>query len=62
MSLIIEKKQEATEANRWFKLHDIQSFIVDDVDVFVVVGDGFEIQISPAEISYRAELFRDNKE
>lgn len=61
MNTLIEQKQEAVEANEWFKSHDIQSFIVDDTDVFIVVGDGFEIQISPAEVSYRAELFR-NKE
>ena len=62
MSLIIDKKKEAIEADKWFQLHDIQSFIFDDVDVYVVVDHGFEIQISPAEVSYRAELFRNNKE
>ena len=61
MSLMIEKKQEAVEANEWFKSEDIQSFIDDDTSVYVVVGDGFEIQISPAEVSYRAELFRNSK-
>ena len=62
MRTLIEQKQEAVEANEWFKSEDIQSFIDDDTSVYVVVGDGFEIQISPAEISYRAELFRNNKD
>jgi len=62
MRTLIEQKQEAIEANEWFKLQDIQSFICDETSVYVVVGDEFEIQISPAEISHRAELFRDYKE
>jgi uncharacterized protein YrrD len=61
MMTLREQRQEAFEANEWFKLQDIQSFIDDDISVYIVVGDGFEIQISSAEISYRAELFRNYK-
>lgn len=59
---LIVRKKEAAEANEWFRSKDIQSFVDYDTSVYIVVGDGFEIQISPAETSYRAELFRNNKE
>lgn len=52
------KIQELNDANEWFKLHDIQSFIDDDNSLYVVVGDGFEIQLSSSEVSYRAELLK----
>ena len=55
----MEQKQEVKEANNWFKLHDIQSFIYDNT-VYIVAGQGFEVQISTAEIAYRAQLYRDN--
>lgn len=57
-----EQIQEALEARDWFRSEDIESFVDDDTSVYVVVGDGFEVQISPAEVSYRAELFRNNKD
>jgi hypothetical protein len=49
--------KELKRANEWFKMHDIQSFIDDDNSLYIVVGDGFEIQLSPSEVSYRAQLF-----
>ena len=49
--------KELKFANEWFKLHDIQSFIDDENYLFIVAGNGFEIQLSSAEISYRAQLF-----
>ena len=41
------------------ELHDIQSFIVDDVDVFVVVLMDLRFRYHQREIK-QAELFRDN--
>ena len=49
--------KELKFANEWFKLHDIQSFIDDENYLFIVAGNGFEIQLSSVEISYRAQLF-----
>lgn len=62
MRTLNEQIQEALEARDWFRSEDIESFVDDDTSVYVVVGDGFEVQISPAEVSYRAELFRNNKD
>lgn len=58
MRTLIEQNQETLEANEWFKLQDIPTFIDSDDTLYIEVGDGFEIQISTAEVSYRAELFR----
>lgn len=44
-------------AEEWFKLHDIPT-IVDDLSIYVKVDHDFEIQISTAEIEYRAELYK----
>lgn len=62
MRTLNEQIQEALEARDWFRSEDIESFVDDNTSVYVVVGDGFEVQISPAEVSYRAELFRNNKD
>ena len=51
------KIQQLNDANEWFKLHDIQSFVYDD-SLYVVVGDGFEVQLSSSEVSYRAGLLK----
>lgn len=44
-------------AEEWFKLHDIPTTIVDG-SIYVQVQDGFELQVSAAEIGYRAELYK----
>ena len=44
-------------AEEWFKLHDIPT-IVDDGSIYVQVQDGFELQLSTAEVEYRAELYK----
>jgi hypothetical protein len=43
-------------AEKWFQLHDIPT-IVDDGSIYVQVQDGFELQLSTAEVEYRAELY-----
>lgn len=45
-------------AEEWFKLHDIPTTI-DDGSIYVQVQDGFELQLSKAEIEYRAELYKE---
>ena len=47
-------------AEEWFKLHDIPT-IVDDGSIYVQVQDGFELQLSTAEVEYRAELYLTNR-
>ena len=44
-------------AEKWFQLHDIPT-IVDDGSIYVQVQDGFELQLSTAEVEYRAELYK----
>ena len=45
-------------AEEWFKLHDIPTTI-DDGSIYVQVQDGFELQLSTAEVEYRAELYKE---
>lgn len=45
-------------AEEWFKLHDIPT-IIDDGSICVQVQDGFELQLSTAEVEYRAELYKE---
>lgn len=42
-------------ADRWFRLHDIPTAIVDDT--MYVATDGFEFEISQEEIEQRAEIY-----
>ena len=44
------------QAEKWFKLHDIECFI-DDTSVYVDAGFDVCVQISTAEMEYRAELY-----
>ena len=46
-------------AEEWFKLHDIPTTI-DDGSIYVKVGIGgdYEVQLSTAEVEYRAELYK----
>jgi len=48
--------EKLEQAEEWFKLHDIPT-IVDDGSIYVQTQDGFELQLSTAEIEYRAELY-----
>jgi hypothetical protein len=48
--------EKLEQAEGWFKLHDIPT-IVDDGSIYVQTDDGFELQLSTAEIEYRAELY-----
>jgi len=43
-------------ADKWFQLHNIPT-IVDDVSLYVEVEHGFKLQLSTAEVEYRAELY-----
>ncbi len=45
-------------AEEWFKLHDIPTTI-DDGSMYVQVQDGFELQLSTAEVEYRADLYKE---
>ncbi len=56
------KKQDLIDANEWFKVHNIQSFIHRNNTLYVVVDYDFELQLSNAETLYRAEEFRRLKE
>ena len=44
-------------AEEWFKLHEIPT-IVDDGSIYVKVDHDFELQLSTAEVEYRAELYK----
>ena len=50
-------KESYEEANKWFALHDIPSFVDDESSLYITVG-GFEIQVSTSEVLYRAEEYR----
>jgi hypothetical protein len=54
------EKEILEYANQWFKLHGIPTFI-DDGSMYVQVSDGFELQLSTSEISYRAQLFLESE-
>ena len=43
-------------AKKWFKLHDIPT-IIDDGSIYVITDGHFELQLSMAEVKYRAELY-----
>ena len=44
-------------AEKWFQLHDIPT-TVDDGSIYVKLDNDFiELQISTAEVEYRAELY-----
>lgn len=47
-------------AEKWFKLHDIPT-IVDDGSIYVKVDHEFELQLSTAEVEYRAELYLESE-
>jgi len=46
-------------AKKWFELNNIKSF-VDDGSLYITI-DSFDIQVSTAEMNYRAELFLESE-
>jgi len=46
---------------KWFESEDIMAF-QDDKSIYVVAGEHFEVEITPAEVSYRAELYKSTME
>ena len=46
---------------KWFESEDIMAF-QDDKSIYVVAGAHFEVEITPAEVSYRAELYKSTME
>lgn len=51
-------KNTLKHALKWFEIHDINAF-QDDGSIYINIDGHFELQISNAEIEYRANL---NKE
>jgi len=51
---------ETQQAIRWFKENCCHAY-EDDDSVYIEVGGEYEIQISPSEVSYRAELYREEE-
>lgn len=47
-------------AEKWFRLHDIPT-VVDDGSIYVQVDCGFELQLSKAEVTYRADLYLESE-
>lgn len=46
---------------KWFQLHDINAFEHDN-SIYIVEGAGFELQLSSAEVAYRADLYKSTME
>lgn len=46
-------------AKKWFDLNNVQTFI-DDSSLYITI-DTFDIQLSTAEVNYRAELFLESE-
>lgn len=47
-------------AEKWFKLQDIPT-IIDDGSIYVITDGHFELQLSMAEVKYRAELYLESE-
>ena len=43
-------------ADKWFELHQIISFIHNE-SLYLDVGQGLEVELSEAEVEYRAKLY-----
>ena len=54
----MENKEEIELALKWFEENDVTAY-EDGGSVYVVAGRDADVQISTAEISYRAELQTD---
>lgn len=53
-----DKMKTINYAEEWFKLHDIPTTI-DDGSIYIQTQDGFELQLSIAEVEYRADLYKE---
>ena len=49
-------KKHTNQAEEWFKLHDILTF-VDGSNTYISVGD-FEFKLCNSEVRYRAEQYK----
>ena len=46
---------------KWFELNGI-SASESEGSIYVLVGSNYELEITPEEVSYRAELYKDTRE
>tara|TARA_R100000664_G_scaffold27775_1_gene38693 strand:+ start:1809 stop:1985 length:177 start_codon:yes stop_codon:yes gene_type:complete len=53
------KTETLKNANKWFALHNINTFSI--VDKMYIVVDGFEFELNKDEIKYREKLFLEYK-
>lgn len=49
------------QASKWFELNNIPVISIDGVSLYLRTPEGFEIEISSEEISYRAELYLESE-
>jgi len=60
----MNKTEELILAKKWFdsKTKNVYSSYIDDGDLYIVIDtdDELHIQVSNAEVTYRAELFASN--
>ena len=61
MKITVSKMNELDYCLKWFELHNINAFEHDN-SIYIVQGAHFELQISPAEVSYRADLYKSTME
>jgi hypothetical protein len=57
---MVETEIEIQQAIRWFKENCCPAY-EDDGSVYIKVDGEYEIQISSSEVSYRAELYKEEK-
>ena len=64
------EEREIKDALAWFKLHDVEAYTDDYGGFYVVISrvlhvqlndDDIHVLISPSEVSYRADLWREFK-
>ena len=59
----INNIQETKDAIKWFEMNDIVAWAdTDKTSVYIEVNNDTHVQISGSEVSYRAELYRENYE
>lgn len=55
--------EETQDALRWYEMNDIVAYAdTDKTSVFIVVNNDTHVLVSGSEVSYRADLYRDNYE
>jgi hypothetical protein len=54
----MKNKEEVKLALKWFEENDVSAY-EDDGSIYVVAGRDADLEISNAEVSYRAELQRE---